>query len=70
MASAPLDDEDIVVKFLNGYLRGQSGTPTITGHSAIAEVIDRIDIYRDRLAVPLRSRESSRSARLHESLKI
>ena len=39
----------------------QSGmpAPAIAGHSAIAEVIDRIDVYKDRLAVRLRSQESS-----------
>jgi hypothetical protein len=43
---------------LNEYLRHQSGMPTITGQSAIAGAIDRIDVYKDRLAVRLRSRES------------
>jgi site-specific DNA recombinase len=52
------DIEDVVVKSLNEHLRNRSGMPTsaITGHSAIAEVIDRIDVHRDRLAVRLRSR--------------
>jgi site-specific DNA recombinase len=52
------DIEDVVVKSLNEHLRNRSGMPTsaIKGHSAIAEVIDRIDVHRDRLAVRLRSR--------------
>ena len=55
-----VDIEEVVVKFLNEHLRSQSGmpAPAITGHSAIAEVIDRIDVYRDRLAVRLRPREN------------
>ena len=55
------DVEDIVVKSLNEHLRIERGMQdsAITGHSAIAEMIDRIDVYRDRLAVRLRSRESS-----------
>jgi site-specific DNA recombinase len=32
--------------------------PAITGQSGIAELIDRIDVHKDRLAVRLRSRES------------
>jgi site-specific DNA recombinase len=60
------DIEHIVLKSLNEHLRSESGTPTcdITGHSAIAEVIDRIDIYRDRLAIRLRSRESAGTIKL------
>ena len=56
------DIEDVVVKSLSEYLiiRSQSGmpAPAITGHSAIAEVIDRIDVYKDRLAVRLKSQEN------------
>jgi hypothetical protein len=33
-------------------------TSTIAGHSAIGEVIDRIDVHKDRLAVLLRPKES------------
>src|SRR6201981_3272722 len=53
--------EDVIVKSLNEHLKSHSGmsVSAITGHSAIAEMIDRIDVYRDRLAVRLRSRESS-----------
>jgi site-specific DNA recombinase len=42
------------------HLRSQSGVQAsaIAGHSAIAEVIDRIDVHKDRLVVRLRSRES------------
>ena len=52
--------EDIVLKSLNAHLRSQSGMPAsaITGHSAIAEMIDRIDIHKDRLTVRLTSREN------------
>jgi site-specific DNA recombinase len=55
------DIEEVVVKSLNVHLSSERGMPAsaITNHSAIAEVIDRIDVYRDRLAVRLRSRESS-----------
>ena len=54
------DIEDVVVKSLNEHLRSQNGMPTAatTGHVAIAELIDRIDVHRDRLAVRLRSREN------------
>ena len=54
------DIEDVVVKSLNEHLRSQSGmpAPAITGHSAIAEVIDRIDVHNDRLAVRLKSQEN------------
>lgn len=58
------DIEEIVVKSLNEHLRSQSGTrpSAITDHSAIAEVIDRIDLHKDRLAVRLRSRETIKLA--------
>jgi len=52
------DIENVVFKYLNEHLRSQSGMPAITGHSAITEVIDRVDVYKDRLAVRLRSREN------------
>src|SRR6516164_9850058 len=39
------DIEEVVVKSLNEHLRSQSGMPAITGHSAIAELIDRIDVH-------------------------
>ena len=60
------DIEDVVVKSLNEHLRSQSGMPAsaITGHSAIAEVIDRIDVHKDRLAVRLRSRENPGTTKL------
>jgi DNA invertase Pin-like site-specific DNA recombinase len=50
--------EEVVVKSLNEHLRSQSGMPAITGHSAIAELIDRIDVHEDRLAIRLRSPEN------------
>src|SRR6516165_6648167 len=48
-----VDIEEVVVKSLNEHLRSQGGMPasTITSHSAIAEVIHRIDVHNDRLAV-------------------
>jgi hypothetical protein len=54
------DIEDVVVKSLNEHLRSRSGTPAsaITGHNAIAELVDRIDVHNDRLAIRLRSREN------------
>jgi site-specific DNA recombinase len=54
------DIEDVVLKSLNEHLTSQNGMPTAatTGHVAIAELIDRIDVHRDRLAVRLRSREN------------
>jgi len=54
------DIEDVIVKSLNEHLRSQSGMPAsaITGHSAIAEMIDRIDVHKDRLTVRLRSLEN------------
>ena len=60
--------EDVVLKSLNAYLRHQSGMPTITGQSAIAEAIDRIDVYKDRLAVRLRSRESPGTTELADDI--
>jgi len=46
--------EEIVVKSLNEYLRGQSGALIVIDHSAIVEFIDRIEVHKDRLAVQLR----------------
>src|SRR4029077_2868876 len=58
------DIEDVVVKSLNEHLRNERGMEdsAITGHSAIVEMIDRIDVYRDRIR--LRSRESSETIKL------
>ena len=55
------DIEDVVVKSLDEHLRSQSRMPasTITSHSAIAELVDRIDIHSDRLAIRLRSWETA-----------
>ena len=52
--------EDIVVKSLNEHLSGQREKPisATTGHSKIAELIARIDVHKDQLAVRLRSREN------------
>jgi site-specific DNA recombinase len=52
--------EDAVVKSLNDYLSSQGGMPTspIASQSAIAGLVDRIDVYSERLAVRLKSGES------------
>jgi site-specific DNA recombinase len=54
------DIEDVVVKSLNEHLITQREKPVsaTTGHSAIAELIARIDVHKDRLAIQLRSREN------------
>ena len=63
--------EDVVVKSLNEHLRSQSEMPAsaITGHSAIAEMIDRIDVHKDRLAVRLRSRENPGTIKLADDIE-
>jgi hypothetical protein len=65
------DIEDVVVKSLNEHLKRQSGmpTPAITGQSGIAELIDRIDVHKDRLAVRLRSLESSGAIKLADDFE-
>jgi hypothetical protein len=52
--------EDVVVKSLEEHVRSQSGMPasSITDRSAIAGLVDRIDVHKDRLTVQLRSREN------------
>jgi hypothetical protein len=64
------DIEEVVVKSLNEHLRSQGGMPasTITSHSAIAEVIDRIDVHNNRLAVRLRSRENPGTTKLADDI--
>jgi hypothetical protein len=64
------DIEDVVVKALNEHLRNQSGTPAsaTADHSAIVEVVDRIDVHKDRLAVRLRSRESPETTKLADDV--
>jgi hypothetical protein len=54
------DVEDVVVKSLKEHVRSQSGAPAsmMTERSAIAGLVDRIDVHKDRLAVQLRSREN------------
>jgi hypothetical protein len=52
------DIEDIIVKSINEHPRSQSGMPAITGRSAIAGAIDRIDVHKDRLAVRLRPQQN------------
>jgi len=65
------DIENVVVKSLNEHLRSQSGMPAsaITGHSAIAEIIDRIDVHKDRLAVRLRSQENPGMIKLEDDIE-
>ena len=52
--------EDAVVKSLNEYLRSQGGCrhQPMAGQSAIAGLVDRIDVILNRLAVRLKSGES------------
>jgi len=58
--------EDVVVKSLNKHLRNERGIQdsAITGHGGIAEVIDRIDVHRDRLEVRLKLQESPGTIKL------
>jgi len=65
------DVEEIVVKSLNEYFRSQSGMQlsAITGHRAIAELIGRIDVHTDRLAVRLRSRENPGTIELADDIE-
>ena len=57
------DIEEIVVKSLNEH---QSGMTAITSLSAIAELVDRIDVQKDRLAIRLRSQENPGAINLAE----
>src|SRR6516162_11599551 len=41
----------------------------ITGHSAIAEVIDRIDVHKDRLEVRLKLRENPGTTKLADDIE-
>jgi len=52
--------EDVVVKSLEEHVRSQSGMPasTLTDLCAIAALVDRIDVHKDRLVVQLTSREN------------
>ena len=56
------DIEEVVVKSLNGHLRGQSGATGAAGAAVrdrdkIAELTNRIDVHKDRLTIRLKSRE-------------
>jgi hypothetical protein len=64
------DIEDVVVKSINKHLRSRSETPAsaIADHSAIAEVIDRIDVHKHRLAIWLRSRENPETIKHAEDI--
>jgi site-specific DNA recombinase len=57
------DVEEIVVKNLNKHVSGHIGTPATIGPSSITELIDRIDVHKDRLEVRLRSRESQETTK-------
>jgi site-specific DNA recombinase len=63
------DIEDVVVKSLNEHLTSQNGIAgsATTGHGAIAELIERIDVHKDRLAVRLRSRDNPGTIDLTDS---
>jgi DNA invertase Pin-like site-specific DNA recombinase len=65
------DIEDVVVKSLDEHLRSQSRmpAPAITSHSVIAELIDRIDIHKDRLAIRLRSWETAGTTKPADDIK-
>jgi site-specific DNA recombinase len=65
------DIEEVVVKSLSEHLRSERGTQdsAITGHSAIAEVIDRIDVHKDRLTVRLRSQENAGTIKLADDIE-
>jgi hypothetical protein len=54
------DVEDIVIRSLNDHVRSQSGmsASTITDRCAIAGLVGRIDVHRDRLEVQLKSRDN------------
>jgi len=61
MTRVPATDvEDVVVKSLKEHVRSQSGMPasTLTDLCAIAALVDRIDVHKDRLVVQLTSREN------------
>jgi DNA invertase Pin-like site-specific DNA recombinase len=60
------DVEEVVVKSLNEHLRSQSGMTAIKSRSAIAELVDRIDVQKDRLAIRLRSQENPGTINLAE----
>src|SRR6516162_9379086 len=65
------DIEDVVVKSLDEHLRSQSRIPasTMTSHSAITELVDRIDIHSDRLAIRLRSWEPAGTTKLADDIE-
>jgi site-specific DNA recombinase len=60
--------EDIVVKALNEHLGNQNGMPASAAavHGAIAELVERIDVHRIRLAVQLRSRDNPETINLND----
>jgi site-specific DNA recombinase len=60
------DIEGVLVKSLNEHIRSERKMPAsaITGRSVIAEVVDRIDVHKDRLAVRLKSQENQGTTEL------
>jgi DNA invertase Pin-like site-specific DNA recombinase len=54
------DIEDVIINSLAEHLGHQSAMPASakTGQSAVADLVDRIDVHSDRLAVRLRSQEN------------
>jgi hypothetical protein len=65
------DIEDVIVESVTEHLRRERRTEDlgIRNHSAIAEVIDRIDVYRDQLEVRLISRETPGTIKLPEGIE-
>ena len=63
------DVEDVVVKSLNEHLRSRTGTSAsaTADQSAIPELVDRIDVHKDRLAIRLRSQENARTINLADN---
>jgi hypothetical protein len=52
------DIEEVIVKSLNEHLKSQGETPGTMSQGAIARLIDRIEVHKDRLVVQLRSQQT------------
>ncbi len=65
------DLEDVLVKSFKEHLKSQSAmpAPAITDRSVLAELIERIDVYKDRLAVRLRLLESPGAIKLADDVE-
>jgi site-specific DNA recombinase len=63
--------EEIVVKSLVKHLasRGTAAADLKTGHSAIAERIERIDVHNDRLTVRVKSKQTSENNGLTDDVE-